>query len=181
MRSEKQIQASRENGKKSRGPGSGGARRMTAMTRLQQALCTQAVVLDNESRESFLAIMSSLRRNYQPEGPIQEALIEELASCFWRLRRVWAIQTAMLNGCLPPSPEPTNDILADFRIQIERTKAAYSSQAEGTLRNLHLEEGRLHRTFNRALRSLHQLRAEAPPEPENKKSEPKPKADDENK
>src|SRR5579871_1264916 len=164
LRTEKQRQASRENGKKSRGPTSGRGCRTSALTRLQHALCARAVVLANESRENFIAVLASLRKHHRPESSTEEALIEQLAANFWRLRRVRALETELLNQSLPAfSPAPPSDapspLLAAFDSQIQRTAASYSSLAEAQLRNLRVDESRLQGAFNRALRTLDLHRA----------------------
>ena len=55
---------------------------------------SKAVVLKGESQADFDALLSALYQDRQPEGALEEILVNKLAVLWWRLRRVWTAEGA---------------------------------------------------------------------------------------
>jgi hypothetical protein len=96
MRSDKQIQASKANGARSRGPITEQGKRRSSRNSTRHGLLAQAVVLEEESVHGFQKLLAALRDEYQPRTASQVALVETMAVAGWRQFRVWQAQkTAM--------------------------------------------------------------------------------------
>lgn len=61
---------------------------------LKHGIFSQAVLLKGESRAEYDALLNGLRENLQPEGTLEEMLVEKLAMDAWRLRRLFIAEAA---------------------------------------------------------------------------------------
>jgi len=80
----KVIAANRANGQKATGP-----RNTTAVTqnaRTHGLLSKYILFQGEEEKKEFDTLLDELEREQQPAGPTERALVEELASCFWKVR-----------------------------------------------------------------------------------------------
>ncbi len=75
----------RNGGRKSRGSPSRGMARWNA---LKHGVLSQGAVLPTEDRAQFEELHKNLREDLKPEGALEELLVERIAICFWRLRRI---------------------------------------------------------------------------------------------
>ncbi len=145
---EKQIEAARANGKKSRGPTSETGKRKSAGQNLRHGFLARTVVLPDESRERFDALLSGLVTDLQPAGPIESLLIEKMAVAQWRLLRVWTMEKAIIvnaasqqnsdANALEPSVRDANT-LADQSCStaaLSRLEASYDRQFARNLSQL---------------------------------------------
>jgi hypothetical protein len=119
MRSEKQIAASRANGKKSRGPVTSQGRINSSKNRTQHGLLARTVVLDTENKGRFHELLNSFQNTYLPKTPTESVLVEKMAVAHWRLMRLWSHQKAAFALELREQPTtvvtedtPTRDSLA---------------------------------------------------------------------
>jgi hypothetical protein len=55
-----------------------------------------ALVLTTESKEKYEALVAAYRAEYNPQGPIENHLVEELVAAEWLQRRYRALHTALL-------------------------------------------------------------------------------------
>lgn len=96
MSSEKQIQASRSNGARSKGPVTPQGKRNSSRNSLRHGLLARTVVLEEESSDRFLQLLAGYMEEYQPSAPSEVSLVETMAVARWRQLRVWGAQkTAM--------------------------------------------------------------------------------------
>jgi len=96
MRSDKQIQASKTNGARSRGPITAQGKRNSARNSTRHGLLAQIVVLEEESADRFQELLAAFMDEYQPRTASQVSLVETMAVTRWRQLRVWQAQkTAM--------------------------------------------------------------------------------------
>ena len=92
----KQIQASRANGSRSRGPVTKRGKQNSARNSTRHALLARTVVLEEESADRFQELFASYISEYQPATASQVSLVETMAVARWRQLRVWGAQkTAM--------------------------------------------------------------------------------------
>lgn len=54
---------------------------------LKYGIFSKVVVLENESQAEVDALRNELRDYLQPEGALEEILVDKLTTLFWRLRR----------------------------------------------------------------------------------------------
>ncbi len=86
-RTEKQIAASRENGKKSKGPITTRGKAISSRNGLRYGLYASAVIKGVESRGQFRKLMLELQDYYHPVGPMESYLVEEIGTAIWEVRR----------------------------------------------------------------------------------------------
>src|SRR5215471_9480802 len=67
---------------------------------LKHGIFSQAALLKDESRAEYDALLNDLRENLQPEGALEEALVEKLALGTWRLRRLIIAETAEIQNAI---------------------------------------------------------------------------------
>ena len=84
-------QANRENATHSTGPRTAAGKKRSALNAPKHGLLAQEVVITEgkikEDPQQFSSFHSRLFLHYQPEGPVEEILVEKIAVCYWRLRR----------------------------------------------------------------------------------------------
>jgi len=60
----------------------------------KHGLFSKAVLLQDESRTEYDALLNGLMENLQPQGKLEIVLVENLASLLWRKRRLLQVETA---------------------------------------------------------------------------------------
>jgi hypothetical protein len=155
MSSLRRVLASRANGARSRGPVSPLGKQRSSQNALRHGLLARCVVLENESRESFEALLSQHLDRLQPADGVEFGMVEEMVAAFWRMRRTWAMETRILeNQIASQSPEG----------QIDRMAGAFTDLAASpALGLMHRYETRLHCMYQRALHNLLLLRSAGMP------------------
>jgi hypothetical protein len=98
MATEKQINAARANGAKSRGPVTPEGKRISSMNRLRHGALARTIVLESESHEKFAALSAAWIEYLQPANPIERALVDTMITARWRLERLRAMETAGLSS-----------------------------------------------------------------------------------
>ena len=149
MNTEKRILASRANGAKSRGPitPAGKARSRSAIRSHRLAA---ANVLTNESSNAFFTLLGHHYNCLAPTNDIECAMIEEMVSAYWRMRRGWAIENSLLEGATVNQPDgPELSRIAQANAELS------SNQQVIALRG---EETRLQRIYQRALHNFLMLK-----------------------
>jgi len=97
MRTPKQIQASRTNGARSKGPVTPQGKRNSSRNSTRHGLLAETVVCLGESTARFLQLVESLVQEYQPKTPTEHILVETIASATWRRGRIVGMQTVGFN------------------------------------------------------------------------------------
>ena len=107
--------------------------------------------MKNEDNQSFIALVKRMESYFEPKGVVEEGMIQEMAAYYWRTRRLWAIETSLLNKHLPP---PDADVIPgeEFEHEMDRIAGSWtelSGRCEFTLLNRY--EGAFQRLFHRDL------------------------------
>ena len=88
----KKIEANRRNALRSTGPKTPQGKRAVRWNALKHGPLAKEVVIQagdgKESRSEFRNLMAQLWEDIHPEGVLEEMLVEKIAVCYWRLRRV---------------------------------------------------------------------------------------------
>ncbi len=92
MATQKQIAANRRNAKKSTGPKTIAGRTRTKVNALKHGLTAAQITIFDEHPEDFENFHNGLTEALVPEGALEEQLVERIAVCAWRLRRVFRIE-----------------------------------------------------------------------------------------
>ena len=153
MRSDLQIQASRANGSKSRGPLTGEGKRASSRNALKHGILSECILLPGESPESFQSLTAGLFKELHPVGSTEEDLVEMMAVARWRRMRVWTVEkNCLTNGMVStyldaPEPRPSAEVAASLAF------AALANQSR-TLDLINRYESRYDRQYFRAHRRL---------------------------
>ena len=96
MPSQKQITANRQNAQKSTGPKSATGKAVVALNALQHGVLSQHVCLPEEDESALIALGKKLRHHLQPVGELEVVLVDRIMVSLWRLRRVLAMETSLI-------------------------------------------------------------------------------------
>jgi hypothetical protein len=91
------LEANRANAKRSTGPKTEAGKSRSKLNALKHGLSAEKIVIGEEDPSEFEALRASLQRDWQPDTLASE-LVEQLAGIFWRLRRVPAIEAAVVEA-----------------------------------------------------------------------------------
>jgi hypothetical protein len=122
-RSEKQIQASRLNGAKSRGPVTEEGRRNSRRAAWRQNILARSVVLPCESRERFNELYNSLMAEIQPSTPTETLLVSRMTVAQWRQMRLWSLEKSILASESGSFPERASLYETRYDRQFDRALA----------------------------------------------------------
>ena len=95
MATAKQAAANRRNAARSTGPRTKSGKARSNRNALKHGLSAEQVVMLDENPAAFEALRSKLFEHYQPTDPVAEHLVEQVAACIWRLRRVPEIEAGI--------------------------------------------------------------------------------------
>jgi len=94
MSTERQQQASRANGSKSRGPVTPAGKLASSRNAITHGMLSGTIVLQGESTDRFLSLVAALHEEFQPQTPFEQSLIDNMAVARWRQMRVWGLEKA---------------------------------------------------------------------------------------
>ena len=69
----------------------------SSMNALRHGILSRHVVLPHENAAEYNSLLEGLKKHYDPQGPVEEHLVEELAGTIWRKQRVLMAEGANLN------------------------------------------------------------------------------------
>ncbi len=156
MATEKQFEANRQNAQKSTGPKTPEGRAAVRLNGVKHGLTAETIVLKGESQADFTNLLESFEAEHDPVTPTEEALVVQLALATWRLRRLYHQEAGFYTCQLQSLKGMQKDLNLDDAGRMGHA-AAWS---ETTLGLFSRQEGRLERTFYRALHELQRLRKE---------------------
>ena len=160
----KRAIASRANGAKSRGPKTPAGKRRSSENSLRHGLLAKSVVLNNESDSVFRQFFDEHLQKLNPADGVEYAVVEEIVTAAWRLRRLWNIEATLFNQAIDRSTANTEG---------GRTADAFTALAStNQLQLLDRYEARCHRMYQRALNTLKQLREVPQVQPHPEPNEP---------
>ena len=96
MRTEAQINASRLNGAKSRGPVTDAGKLASSQNALKHGMLASRVLLKDECPEVFDALASELYDEFLPTTPFERSLVDDMILARWRQERIGLIERANL-------------------------------------------------------------------------------------
>ena len=85
--SKRKIEANRRNALRSTGPKTARGKAFVARNAIKHGILV-ADIMNTESETNEFENLSKTLSEYQPVGPMENLLVERIASCWWRLRRV---------------------------------------------------------------------------------------------
>jgi len=177
MLSQRQIDANRRNAQFSTGPRTPEGRAAVGFNALRHGLSAQTTVLPNENAEEFQELLDAFLTEYQPAGPTETLLVDQMAMATWRLRRMRALETGLFNIRMSQLSRDEDAAALD-----PRSRAfAYDTSGSRSIETLSRYETRIERSFYRALHELEHIRATSPiPDPPVTQEPPPPENDSAN-
>ncbi|HUJ24145.1 MAG TPA: hypothetical protein VLX58_21565 [Bryobacteraceae bacterium] len=170
MSSQRQIDANRRNARLSTGPQTPEGCDAVRFNALRHGLTAQTAVLHNENQEDFRQLLEAFQSEYQPAGPTENLLVEQMAMAAWRLRRLRAIETGLFNLRMFESKPGLRDRYPNMP-DLDHRAVAFLDDTRGAraIENLFRYETRIERSFYKALREFERVRAAGlapvPPDP----------------
>lgn len=95
---QQRAEANRINAQRSSGPRTEVGKSRSKMNALKHGLSAKKIVIGDEDPKEFEALRAALERDWQPEMAFENELVEQLAGLFWRMRRVPAIEAAIVKS-----------------------------------------------------------------------------------
>ena len=97
--SQEKIEANRRNAMLSTGPRTEQGKAVSRLNSLKHGIFARetvnAVIEGDENRRLFEEMVERLGEEFQPDGCLEELMVQEIATCCWRLRRVLRFENRM--------------------------------------------------------------------------------------
>ncbi len=133
MATQKQIEANRRNAQLSTGPKTAAGKAVVKMNALRHGFRARTVVLPGENREEFHQLCDDLEAEWQPKTRTEQFMVELMAVSQWKLARMEVGEHSIFEKDIPGRDQfPLLDRVSQL-------------------------EGRLERSYFRALRELERL------------------------
>jgi len=98
--SSKKLEANRRNALRSTGPVTPEGKNAVSLNALKHGLCSKEVVILSgeacENPKDYEALLAQLVEDCRPVGSLEEMLVEEIANCWWRLRRLYRTESEVI-------------------------------------------------------------------------------------
>ena len=98
MSSQRKLEANRMNAKRSTGPKTPSGKARSSMNARKHGLTGKNIVIGDEDAKEFDALRAALEQDLQPGTALESELVDRLAGLLWRLRRVPAIEAAIVKS-----------------------------------------------------------------------------------
>lgn len=118
-------------------------------------------VLANETEEKWQALLDECIERFRPSGALEREIVVEIAHSRWRLRRMWTVETGLIDLEMDQTDERLRQMFTGFD-EGTRLACAFKSLADNSraLDVLARYEARTRRSFDRALANLRALQTE---------------------
>jgi hypothetical protein len=158
MASQRQIAANRANAQKSTGPKTVPGRAAVRNNAVRHGLTADLVVLHSEDSGPYDALLDDLRAHFNPQGPVESALVDQIAASQWRLRRAIGIEGGFFDLRQLKLEE---ELREDFQTVSNEASLAYAvhddSRHADTLSKISRYHARIERSYYKALHELERL------------------------
>jgi hypothetical protein len=154
MATQSQIDANRRNAQKSTGPTTPEGRAAVRHNALKHGLTAEILIPSMEDRPEFDRLCDAFETEYQPVGPTEESLLENLAAAKWRLSRAHKAETGFFlkrSLDLEHESQDYRELPANGRLALI---VDLDSAGSDTLAKISRYEARLERSFYKALTEL---------------------------
>jgi hypothetical protein len=95
MTSDKQIDANRKNALKSTGPKTPEGKDAVRLNALKHGLLSKETLLPGEDEEALTELDEGLREELQPVGVLENLLVDQIVSAYWRLSRLIRVEAGI--------------------------------------------------------------------------------------
>jgi hypothetical protein len=148
MASPAQITANRANAQSSTGPRSAEGKAASSCNSLKLGLYARSMILPGEDPAEFEQLTAEYQQRFQPVGPEEAALLEDIVRFHWMKRRFRFLEVEVFNARLAALPEDTLYPLGAVTI--------YDQEHGGTLNKIARRLAAVQRDWYKALDLLKQ-------------------------
>ena len=160
MISIQQLEANRRNAQKSTGPQTPEGRAAVRNNALTHGLTAKNAVLPGESKEEFHDFFTALAAEYQPVGPTETLLLDQIVMDAWRLQRLRGMETGWFDlGNLDIRKRFAEQYTNANRNHLYAYIFRQDANGPDVLSRLGRHESRIQRSFYRALQELQRLQS----------------------
>jgi hypothetical protein len=157
-------ETARANGAKSRGPTTAEGKEKSSRNSIKHGLTAGNgnILLDCEDPDQFDEVLNKLLGIHEPATPAETDLVEEMFAARWRTRRMWTIETGLLNAEILTQQSKTDT--ADPNIHLTMAFRSLTDDSR-SLALANRYEARLQRLYDRAYKTLRELQQARKSEP----------------
>ncbi|MFL6463176.1 MAG: hypothetical protein ACJ73N_02045 [Bryobacteraceae bacterium] len=158
--SERRLAANHANAQKSTGPKTIAGKAKSSLNAVKTGLTGHTVLLPTDDAKAYQSHVERYREEFEPQGMLQEQIVQTLADLQWRLNRIPGLETGILalarRRCAPDlfADEP------DSQVRAVLLDAHVQETAARQLDNLHRQENRLRREYRQQMQELERLQNE---------------------
>ncbi len=157
---QKKQQIARENGRKSHGPITPEGKKRSSLNGITHGLAAKCVVLANESQQAYDNLFAAFQSEWQPASVTEASLLTEMVNSYWRLRRIWSMETALFDTEMFCQQEDFEAAWSNYHPAMRVTDALCGIHiaSPATLETLHRYETRYDRIYKSSMDRLIRLR-----------------------
>ena len=166
------LRANRQNALKSTGPKTVNGKVSIRQNNLKHGILAREVVIPagkgEESQGDFDDLLANLQEYYEPEGFVEEVLVEKIGVCHWRLARVLRCETGAIRSRMDrigSFMDPDEDEISGIEAEIAAHSLPDLTKTEILVRYERMLERELYRAMRQLERLQRQRRGEAVPPP----------------
>ncbi|HUQ90366.1 MAG TPA: hypothetical protein VM120_01715, partial [Bryobacteraceae bacterium] len=150
----------RENGRKSQGPITPEGKQRSSQNSITHGLASKCVVLSNESEELYTTLLTSYQTEWQPATTSEQHLVTQMVNSYWRLRRIWAMETALFDSEMFDQKEKFEAAWSYHHpaMRLVDSLVTIRTNTPTTLDTLSRYEVRYQRSYNNSMNQLRKLR-----------------------
>src|SRR5579864_2662331 len=163
MATQQQIDANRRNAQKSTGPTTPEGRAAVRHNALKHGLTAEILIPGMEDQPEFDRLCDAFETEYQPVGPTEESLLENLVAAKWRLSRARKEETGFFTRRsleLEHESQEYRELAPNARLALI---VDLDSAGPNTLPKISRYEARLERSFSKALTDLRRTQSHREP------------------
>ena len=155
---EARLLANRANAQLSTGPRTSEGKSISSLDAVKTGLTGRTVVLPTDDAAIYQRHILDYESEYQPEGLRERELVQSLADTAWRLQRIPRLEAALYAQGYLDFENAFEDHHPDLRRGMIELQAHLKYEKQ--LRNLQLQENRLHRRYEKEMAELRNLQKE---------------------
>src|SRR5919112_2706787 len=95
MTSDRKAEANRQNALKSTGPKTLEGKTAVRLNAVKHGLLSEQVLLPDEDEDALRDLSERLRTELQPEGELENLLVDRITAATWRLRRLGRVEAGI--------------------------------------------------------------------------------------
>ena len=96
--SDKQIEANRQNARKSTGPRTQEGKDRVSNNAVKHGILSQDVLIVGEDRAALRDLSERLQEELEPVGKLEDMLVDRIVAAYWRLRRVGRVEADIFSS-----------------------------------------------------------------------------------